>query len=298
MSEKKQKKVLGRGLDALLGDSSNTDFSNDRKKNTDSLQLSLDKIHVNPNQPRTNFDSNQIDNLVVSIKELGIIQPITVRKINDDKYEIISGERRYRASKIANLESIPCYIKAVEDESDLLKMSLVENVQRVDLDPIEIALTYERFVNEYNLNIDAISRLVGKDRSTVSNYIRLLKLDPIIQSGIRDGFLSMGHGRALINVDDKKLQIEIYEQIISSKLSVRQTEKIARGNKALASNNSSSDVSKIYLDATNKFEKLFNSKVTLKENRKGKVSLSTTFKSINELYSIIKKITNWEKFFY
>ncbi len=292
MSDKKQKKVLGRGLDALLGNSDNADFSNNTKNNTDSLQLSLDKIYVNPNQPRTNFDSNQIDNLVVSIKELGIIQPITVRKINDDKYEIISGERRYRASKIANLESIPCYIKAVEDETDLLKMSLVENVQRVDLDPIEIALTYERFINEYNLNIDAISRLVGKDRSTVSNYIRLLKLDPIIQSGIRDGFLSMGHGRALINVDDKKLQIEIYEQIISSKLSVRQTEKIARGNKALTSNNSSSDVSKIYLDATNKFEKLFNSKVTLKENSKGKVSLSTTFKSINELYSIIKKITN------
>ncbi len=292
MSDKKQKKVLGRGLDALLGNSDNADFSNNTKNNANSLQLSLDKIYVNPNQPRTNFDSNQIDNLVVSIKELGIIQPITVRKINDDKYEIISGERRYRASKIANLESIPCYIKAVEDETDLLKMSLVENVQRVDLDPIEIALTYERFINEYNLNIDAISRLVGKDRSTVSNYIRLLKLDPIIQSGIRDGFLSMGHGRALINVNDKKLQIEIYEQIISSKLSVRQTEKIARGNKSLPSNNSSSDVSKIYLDATNKFEKLFNSKVTLKENSKGKVSLSTTFKSINELYSIIKKITN------
>lgn len=292
MSEKKQKKVLGRGLDALLGDSSNTDFSNDGKKNTNSLQLSLDKIHVNPNQPRTNFDSDQIDNLVVSIKELGIIQPITVRKIKDDKYEIISGERRYRASKIANLESIPCYIKAVEDETDLLKMSLVENVQRVDLDPIEIALTYERFINEYNLNIDAISRLVGKDRSTISNYIRLLKLDPIIQSGIRDGFLSMGHGRALINVDDKKLQIEIYEQIISSNLSVRQTEKIVRGNKTTNTNNSSSDVSKIYIDATNKFEKLFNSKVTLKENSKGKVSLSTTFKSINELYSFLKKISN------
>ena len=292
MSEKKQKKVLGRGLDALLGDSSNTDFSNDGKKNTNSLQLSLDKIHVNPNQPRTNFDSDQIDNLVVSIKELGIIQPITVRKIKDDKYEIISGERRYRASKIANLESIPCYIKAVEDETDLLKMSLVENVQRVDLDPIEIALTYERFINEYNLNIDAISRLVGKDRSTISNYIRLLKLDPIIQSGIRDGFLSMGHGRALINVDDKKLQIEIYEQIISSKLSVRQTEKVVRGNKTRNTNNSSSDVSKIYIDATNKFEKLFNSKVTLKENSKGRVSLSTTFKSINELYSFLKKISN------
>ena len=295
MSEKKQKKVLGRGLDALLGDSDNTDFSSDIKSNSNSLQLSLDKINVNPNQPRTNFDSNQINNLVVSIKELGVIQPITVRKIKDDKYEIISGERRYRASKIANLESIPCYIKAVEDKTDLLKMSLVENVQRVDLDPIEIALTYERFINEYNLNIDAISRLVGKDRSTISNYIRLLKLDPIIQSGIRDGFLTMGHGRALINVDDKKLQIEIYQQIISSNLSVRQTEKIVSGKKASTNNNSNSDVSKIYIDATNKFEKLFNSKVTLKENSKGKVSLSTTFKSINELYSFLKKISIWEE---
>ena len=290
MSEKKQKKVLGKGLGALLGDADNSNLS--IKKNTDSFKLSLDKIFVNPNQPRTNFDSNEIDNLVVSIKELGIIQPITVRKINENKYEIISGERRYRASKIANLDSIPCYIKAVENDTDLLKMSLVENVQRVDLDPIEIALTYERLINEYNLNIDIISRLVGKDRSTVSNYIRLLKLDPIIQSGIRDGFLSMGHGRALINIDDKKLQIEIYEQIISSNLSVRQTEKIVRGNKTLTSNNFHSDVSKIYMDATNKFEMLFDSKVTLKENTKGKVTLSTSFKSINELYSILKKISN------
>ena len=290
MSEKKQKKVLGRGLDALLGDTDNSNLT--IKKNTDSFELSLDKIFVNPNQPRTNFDSNEIDNLVVSIKELGIIQPITVRKVNENKYEIISGERRYRASKIAKLDSIPCYIKAVENDTDLLKMSLVENIQRVDLDPIEIALTYERLINEYNLNIDIISKLVGKDRSTVSNYVRLLKLDPIIQSGIRDGFLSMGHGRALINIDDKKLQIEIYEQIISSNLSVRQTEKIVRGNKTLTSNNSNSDVSKIYIDATNKFEKLFDSKVTLKENNKGKVTLSTSFKSINELYSILKKISN------
>ena len=290
MSEKKQKKVLGRGLDALLGDADNSNLA--IKKNTDSFELSLDKIFVNPNQPRTNFDSNEIDNLAVSIKELGIIQPITVRKVNENKYEIISGERRYRASKIAKLDSIPCYIKAVENDTDLLKMSLVENLQRVDLDPIEIALTYERLINEYNLNIDIISKLVGKDRSTVSNYVRLLKLDPIIQSGIRDGFLSMGHGRALINIDDKKLQIEIYEQIISSNLSVRQTEKIVRGNKTLTSNNSHSDVSKIYIDATNKFEKLFDSKVTLKENNKGKVTLSTSFKSINELYSILKKISN------
>ena len=292
MSEKKQKKVLGRGLDALLGDTDNSSLSIEKKKKTNSIQLSLNKIHVNPNQPRTNFDSKEIDNLVVSIKELGIIQPITVRKINEDKYEIISGERRYRASKLANLESIPCYIKAVKNDTDLLKMSLVENVQRVDLDPVEIALTYERLINEYNLDIESISRLVGKDRSTISNYVRLLKLDPIIQSGIRDGFLSMGHGRALINIDDKKIQIEIYKKIISSKLSVRQTEKIVRGNKTITSNNSKSDVSKIYLDATNKFEKFFDSRVTLKESNKGKVTLSTSFKSINELYSILKKISN------
>ena len=292
MSEKKQKKVLGRGLDALLGDTDNSNLSIEKKKKTNSIQLSLNNIHVNPNQPRTNFDSKEIDNLVVSIKELGIIQPITVRKLNEDKYEIISGERRYRASKLANLESIPCYIKAVKNDTDLLKMSLVENVQRVDLDPIEIALTYERLINEYNLDIESISRLVGKDRSTISNYVRLLKLDPIIQSGIRDGFLSMGHGRALINIDDKKIQIEIYKKIISSKLSVRQTEKIVRGNKTITSNNSKSDVSKIYLDATNKFEKFFDSQVTLKESNKGKVTLSTSFKSINELYSILKKISN------
>ena len=292
MSEKKQKKVLGKGLDALLGDTDNLDLSIEKKKKTNSLQLPLNKIHVNPNQPRTNFDSKEIDNLVVSIKELGIIQPITVRKINEDKYEIISGERRYRASKLANLDSMPCYIKAVENDTDLLKLSLVENVQRVDLDPIEIALTYERLINEYNLDIESISRLVGKDRSTISNYVRLLKLDPIIQSGIRDGFISMGHGRALINIDDKKIQIEIYKKIISSKLSVRQTEKIVRGNKTITSNNSKSDVSKIYLDATNKFEKFFDSQVTLKESNKGKVTLSTSFKSINELYSILKKISN------
>ena len=178
-------------------------------------------------------------------------------------------------------------------------MSLVENVQRVDLDPIEIGLSYERLVDEYKLDIDSISRIVGKDRSTISNYIRLLKLDPIIQSGIRDRFLSMGHGRALINVDDKKIQLEIYEQIISKNLSVRQTEKIVRElNVKKVNSNINSDVSKIYIDATNKFEKIFGSKVKLKEDSTGKVSLSTSFKSINDLYSILKKLSNWEIFFY
>ena len=291
MSSKKQKKVLGRGLDALLNSSSNRDSSKDTKDIINSFEISLNKIQVNPNQPRTNFDKSEIDNLVISIKELGIIQPITVREITNGKYEIISGERRFRASTKAGLNSIPCYVRGVESETDLLKMSLVENVQRVDLDPIEIGLTYERLINEFKLDLDSISRLIGKDRSTVSNYIRLLKLDPIIQSGIRDGFLSMGHGRAIINIDNKELQLDIYKQIISSKLSVRQTEKIVRGNKSKNSVGTS-DVSKIYIDATNKFEKLLGSKVRLKENSAGRVSLSTSFKSINELYSVLKKISN------
>lgn len=294
MSNKKQKKVLGRGLDALLNSSDELQSNYDIERATNSLDIRIDKIQVNPTQPRTNFDTNEIENLTLSIKDLGIIQPITVRKIDSGNYEIISGERRFRASKKAGLNTIPCYIKGVDNETDLLKMSLVENIQRVDLDPIEIGLTYERLITDFNLNIDSISRLVGKNRSTISNYIRLLKLDPIIQSGIRDGFLSMGHGRALINIEDKKLQLNIYEQIISSELSVRQTEKIVKQNKNSNISNKSSDVSKIYIDATNKFESFFNSKVKLKENSNGKVSLSTAFESINELYSVLKKLSNWK----
>ena len=292
MSNKKQKKVLGRGLDALLNTSDDTQYKKENLITPKSLEIDIKKIQVNPNQPRTNFDSSEIENLTISIKDLGVIQPITVREISSENFEIISGERRFRASKLAGLSSIPCYIKGVDNETDILKMSLVENVQRVDLDPIEIGLTYERLINDYNLNIDSISRIVGKERSTISNYIRLLKLDPIIQSGIRDGFLSMGHGRALINIDDKKLQLEIYEQIISSKLSVRQTEKIVRGDRETNKYSNNSDVSKIYIDATNKFEKLFDCKVKLKENTEGKVSLTATFKSINDLYLILKKLSN------
>ena len=292
MSDKKQKRVLGRGLDALLGSSNNDDNNLKSLGNINSFEIDINKIEVNPNQPRSNFDNAELNSLSDSIKDLGIIQPITVRRINSSKYEIISGERRYKATKKAGLTSIPCYVKGVESESDILKMSLVENVQRVNLDPIEIGLSYERLIYEYKLDIDSISRIVGKDRSTISNYIRLLKLDPIIQSGIRDRFLTMGHGRALINVDDKKNQLKIYEQIISKNLSVRQTEKIVKElNIKKVNSNVSSDVSKIYIDATNKFEKLFGSKVKLKEDSSGKVSLSTTFKSLNDLYSILKKLS-------
>lgn len=293
--EKKQKKVLGRGLSALLNDSDSENISFDKPKTNFNVseEIDIDLIEINPNQPRLNIDNSKLENLSNSIKELGIIQPITVRKISSKMYQIISGERRLRASKIAGLIKIPCYIKEIDEETDSLKMALVENVQRVDLDPIEIALTYNRLINELNITQEELSKIVGKDRTTISNFIRLLKLDPIIQSGIRDGFLSMGHGRALINLENKTDQLDIYEKIIAKKLSVRQTESLVKniksGNKK---STRSSDVSRIYIDATNKFETFFNSKVNIKENSSGKVSLSAIFENIDELYEILKKISN------
>nr|MBC8304574.1 ParB/RepB/Spo0J family partition protein [Pelagibacterales bacterium] len=219
---KKQKKVLGRGLAALLDDSGSKSISFNKPKNnfSSSEEIDIKNIEINPNQPRLNINNSNIQNLSDSIKELGIIQPITVRKISSDKYQIISGERRFRASKLAGLLSIPCYIKKIDGETDSLKMALVENVQRVDLDSIEIALTYNRLINELNITQDQLSKIVGKDRTTISNIIRLLKLDPIVQSGIRDGFLTMGHGRALINLENKSDQLDIYEKIIGGRLSV------------------------------------------------------------------------------
>ncbi len=291
----KQKKVLGRGLAALLDDSSAKNISFNKPKNNfnSSKEINIKHIEINPNQPRLNIKSSNLQNLSESIKELGIIQPITVRKIGANKYQIISGERRFHASKLAGLLSIPCYIKKIDEENDSLKMALVENVQRVDLDPIEIALSYNRLINEINITQDQLSKIVGKDRTTISNFIRLLKLDPIIQSGIRDGFLTMGHGRALINLENKSDQLDIYEKIIGRKLSVRQTENLVKniksGNKK---STGSSDVSRIYLDATNKFETFFNSKVNIKENSSGKVSLNAVFENIDKLYEILKKISN------
>ena len=292
---KKQKKVLGRGLSALLDDSESKSISFDKPKNnfSSSEEINIKHIEINPNQPRLNIDNRKLQNLSDSIKELGIIQPITVRKISSEKYQIISGERRFRASKLCGLLSIPCYIKKIDEETDSLKMALVENVQRVDLDPIEIALTYNRLINELNITQDQLSKIVGKDRTTISNFIRLLKLDPIVQSGIRDGFLTMGHGRALINLENKSDQVDVYEKIIGGKLSVRQTENLVKNIKSgYKKSSGSSDVSRIYLDATNKFEALFNSKVSLKENSSGKVSLNAIFENIDKLYEILKKLSN------
>ena len=231
MAKATKKQALGRGLSALLKDPEN-DIQSAEDKNADKVigsvvELDLNSIEVNPFQPRTNFNDEALTELATSIKELGIIQPITVRKLDFNKFQLVSGERRFRASKIVGLSTIPAYIR-IADDQESLEMALVENIQRQDLDPIEIAMSYQRLIDEIDITQERLSERVGKKRSTITNYLRLLKLDPIIQTGMRDSFISMGHGRALINIDDKRDQLEIYEKIVSNGLSVRATEKIVK----------------------------------------------------------------------
>ena len=216
MAKAYKKRVLGRGLSAILSDNDNNRFSENRVNSIS--KILIDNIKLNPNQPRTNFDQKAIEELASSIKELGLIQPITIQK-NNDSYELISGERRLRAFKFLNLNEIPAYVREADDQTSL-EMALVENIQRKDLDPIEIAISYKRLIEELKISHDQMSKRVGKDRSTITNYMRLLKLDPIIQSGIRDEFISMGHGRALIGIGSHDIQLSVYEKILKNKLSV------------------------------------------------------------------------------
>ena len=219
MANKKQ--VLGRGLSAMLGSKEMETIKSSTNK------ININEISVNPFQPRSNFNNNSLQELSISIKNIGIIQPITVRKIDNNKYQLISGERRLRACKEIGLKKIPAYVREANDQ-DSLEMALVENIHRQDLDAIEIAISYQRLIEEINLTQEELSDKIGKNRTTISNYLRLLKLDPIIQSGIRDGFITMGHGRALINISLNKDQLNIYKKIISKNLSVRNTELLVR----------------------------------------------------------------------
>jgi ParB family chromosome partitioning protein len=227
MAQAIKKQALGRGLSALLKDPDN-DIKSVSDKNADKvvgniIELEIDAIEINPFQPRSNFNEESLQELATSIKELGVIQPITVRKTDFNTYQLISGERRLRASKLTGLKVVPAYIRIAND-NESLTMALVENIQRHDLDPIEIALSYQRLIDEIQLTQEQMSERVGKKRSTIANYLRLLKLDPIIQTGIRDGFISMGHGRAIINIENQDIQTSIYQKIVSQNLSVRETE--------------------------------------------------------------------------
>lgn len=279
---KVEKQRLGRGLSALLKDPEN-DIKTITDKNADKVvghivELDLEAIEVNPHQPRTFFSEEALQELATSIKELGVIQPITVRKMDFNKYQLVSGERRYRASKMLGLETIPAYIRIANDEESLM-MALVENIQRQDLDPIEIALSYQRMIDEVNLTQEQMSEKVGKKRSTITNYLRLLKLDPIIQTGIRDGFISMGHGRAIINIENNEEQLDIYNKIVAQNLSVRDTENLVQQIKNPQPKSvitpKKTEIPDFVKESVAHFKHFFNANVTIKieKNGKGKVEI-------------------------
>ena len=285
MAKAYKKRVLGRGLSAILNDDDNKRFEN--ISNSSSLnEIEISKISLNPNQPRTNFDQKSLDQLASSISELGLIQPITVQQ-SKEEFVLISGERRLRAFKLLNLKSIPAYVRTANDQTSL-EMALVENIQRRDLDPIEIAISYQRLTEELNISHDEMSKRVGKDRSTITNYIRLLKLDPIIQSGIRDKFISMGHGRTLINVESHDKQLLIYEKILRNNLSVRQTEQIVKNLNSDKSKNKVQSIDEIIHSEVLKIENKTGLSLDFKIS-KGKGHLTFSFKSRKELIEILRK---------
>ena len=293
MAKAYNKQPLGRGLSALLNDPVD-DIKSAEDKNADQIigsviELSIDQIKVNPFQPRSNFEDEKIIELASSIEQLGIIQPITVRKTGFKSFEIISGERRFRAVQSLNLQSIPAFIRIANDQQSL-EMALVENIQRENLDPIEIALCYQRLIDEVMLTQEEMSSRVGKKRSTISNYLRLLKLDPIIQTGIRDGFISMGHGRTLITIENRENQLSIYEKILTKSLSVRETEKIANSSKNPQKKLTPKKLNEPFNTSLNKLKKSYHSEVKISLNGKENGSIIIPFNNIEEFKKLNKKL--------
>ena len=287
MAKANKRQALGRGLSALLDDSASQSSSNDSVVGN-VVELTLKQIEVNPFQPRTNFNQEAIEDLAISIKSLGVIQPITVRKTGSETFQLVSGERRLRAAKRAGLSTIPSFIRAADDQESL-EMALVENIQREDLDPIEVALSYQRLIDEIELTQEELSERVGKKRSTITNYIRLLRLDPIIQTGIRDGFISMGHGRALISVEDRSTQLSIYEQILAKGLSVRATEKLVKVDQTSSQKRKPSY--NPYIEKKIKFyQKLFGNKARIQLNASGGGQIVIPFKSEKDFKSLTKRL--------
>lgn len=258
-------------------------------------EIELSKIEANPFQPRTKFDEEPLKELAESIKEIGLIQPITLRKISDDKYQIIAGERRFRAAQLAGIEAIPAYIRKAKDEG-MLEMALVENIQREDLDAIEIALSYQRLLEELEFTQEELSTRIGKKRSTIANYLRLLKLPAIIQKGLIDKQISMGHARAIINIENPDTQTLIYNQIIKMGLSVRRVEEIVRniGNETqnAPAETEKQKFPKEYQPIKKQLDKIFSSKVDFSMNSNGKGKIVISFKSPADLDRIVKIIEN------
>ena len=292
MAKAIKKQALGRGLSALLKETDNAETDKNASAIVGSIiELELDSIEVNPFQPRTYFDEEALNELAGSIRELGVIQPITVRKTENNTFQLVSGERRFRASKLIGNTTIPAYVRIANDQ-EMLEMALVENIQRKDLDPIEVSLSYQRLIDEIKLTQEELSVRVGKKRSTVTNYLRLLKLDPIIQTGMRDGFLSMGHGRALINIENLEEQLSIYETILKEKLSVRQTEDLVKNLKnpvvETVSKKTEKKLPSFAKEGLLHLSDFLRKKTTVSANDKGTGKITISFHSEDDFEQVIK----------
>jgi len=292
---KTKKSALGRGLSAIL-ESPETDItSSDISGNYvvgAIASIPLEKIESNPFQPRNKFEEETLKDLAISIKEQGIIQPITVRKLGYDKYQLISGERRYKASKIAGLKEIPTFIRVANDHQ-MLEMALIENIHREDLNSVDIAISYQRLIEECKITQEELSDRIGKGRTTIANYIRLLKLPPEIQKAIKEEKISMGHARAIINIDSIEIQLQILKAIINKNLSVRDVERIVKDlgkDDKPVIRKTPSPLPEKFVTLRKELTEQFGTKVDIKRNTKGKGSIVIPFKSEKELEEIISRL--------
>ena len=283
-----KKQALGRGLNALI-----TMDENETKGSSYISEIALDRIKPNPDQPRVDFDDDTMEELATSISKIGVIQPITLRELEDGTFQIIAGERRYRASMMLSLKAIPAYVKTVEDE-DVMEMALVENIQREDLNAIEIALTYQKLIDSQSLTQEQLSEKVGKKRATVTNYMRLLKLPAEVQMGIKDKKIDMGHARALVAIVDPIIQIKLYNKIIEEDLSVRKIEAIVKKEIADLANKDKTKAQKAQPKSSDEFDALkhhltrfFKTPVEFKYSKTGKGKITIPFNSNEDLERII-----------
>lgn len=282
-----KRSALGRGLDSLI---SMDDIQTGGSSAINEIELS--QILPNPEQPRTWFDEESLEELASSIRELGIIQPLTLRKVGAEQYQIISGERRFRAAKLAGLSSVPAYIRTAND-SELTEMALIENIQREDLNAIEVALTFKKLIDQYELTQEKLSLRIGKKRATIANFLRLLKLPAEVQLGLRDRRVDMGHARALLAVENPKHQLKLYNEILKKGLSVRQVEELAKlyneqeHGETPAKTASSGSISKEYEILKNHLSQSFRTPVQFSCDKQGKGKITFPFKNEEELERLI-----------
>ena len=292
----KNRRALGRGLDAIMQspetDITSRDISGDFVAGA-IAEIDINLIETNPFQPRTEFDETALRELAQSIKEQGVIQPVTVRKLGYNKYQLISGERRLRASKMAGLSKIPAFIRVANDEQ-MLELALIENIHRENLNAIEVAISYQRLIDECSLTQEEVSEKVGKSRSAVANFLRLLKLPPEVQLAIRDGHISMGHARALININDKEEQLKLLQQIIMEEMTVRQTEEMADKAKGKADKErkQTNFIPEHFKSKIKTLSQTLNTKVKVKRNIKGQGSVVIDFKDEAEFDRIMELFNN------